>query len=79
MEVGRHRMPELEAYYRSLDYSLDRDLNEKYHEVRYFDAFLDNIGDIIETHKDDVMFYTGWNYKPVKKIENHRFNKYGIC
>jgi len=73
------RNPEMEKYFHSTDFYLDMKLNEKYHEVRYFDDFLDNIEKILEKHEDEIYFYTGWNYKPIKEYVGGVIKKYGIC
>jgi len=73
------RNPIMEDYYNSLEFALHHDLDEEYHEVRYFDDFIDNINVILSEHEDEDEFYTGWNYKPIKEEIHGRYKKYGLC
>ena len=80
MRHNNYRTYDKEQYFNSLDFTLENDLREDYHEVRYFDDFLDNLDKILAENKDTIYFYTGWNYKPVKELQsNNRYKKYGIC
>jgi len=78
MKSKNRRNPEIERYFQSTEFFLNMILNEKYHEVRNFDDFLENIENILNKNKNELYFYTGWNYKPIKehidgKIKNTEY------